>query len=706
MSKIPLLADNPHLRPLQQRIELDLGAGIKPGWFLLSAQLYYDGPELEITLFTESIQGEIKKLYLPVTLKGKLYELVPISQTINKAWLEVKSIGLVSGLAKIKLKTVSWLTSYYIMWLRLYHTYAKVSKTQKRLFGLRLPNMIFNPYPAYNLISKSRYYTPSPSYAEWIIQSERFTPETKKQLKHSVKQLSLSKLKFEVLIDVRENGSPEAVLGSLNSLQQQLGVTARPWLLTCKKTKKHWQDKFEDRLRIISDDDLANNSEFINAERNTWVLIIQPGSQLAPWALAWMATEVTNPDLAFIYSDHDYLVDDERTNPQFKPDWSLELARNSNYIGSAFAVRGDLFSKVMAENVISSSYKLMLDATALVGEPAISHIPAVLFHYISQSEYVSNYAELKQHFHQKNIAAKIEKQKLHLKIRYQLPDVLPKVSIVVPTRDGLHYLEPCITSLLDKTTWPNYEVLIVDNQSIEPATLAYFAELKKYTHIKVLHYDKPFNFSAINNFAVAQASGDIICLLNNDTEVISPDWLEELVSRLLQPEIGIVGARLYFRDGRVQHAGDVLGPGGCATHLHGILEADNPGYMHRAVLAQDLSAVTAACFVTHKALYQQLGGLNEQQLTVAFNDVDYCLKVREAGFRVIYTPYAELYHYESVSRGKDDSPSKQARAKRESDYMRRRWGHIIDRDPFYNPNLNYSQPDFKLGKVPRVDWPW
>jgi GT2 family glycosyltransferase len=167
-----------------------------------------------------------------------------------------------------------------------------------------------------------------------------------------------------------------------------------------------------------------------------------------------------------------------------------------------------------------------------------------------------------------------------------------------------------------------------------------------------------------------------------------------------------VGARLYFSDGRVQHAGDAIGPGGCANHLYGVIEADDPGYMNRAVLPQELSAVTAACLLTYRALYRELGGLDEQNLAVAFNDVDFCLRVREAGYRVVYTPYAELYHYESVSRGKDDAPEKKARAKREVNYMRKRWADVIERDPFYNPNLNYAKPDFTLGKYPRIDWPW
>jgi len=195
-------------------------------------------------------------------------------------------------------------------------------------------------------------------------------------------------------------------------------------------------------------------------------------------------------------------------------------------------------------------------------------------------------------------------------------------------------------------------------------------------------------------------------LLNNDTEVITPDWLDEMAGRLSQPDVGVVGARLLYGDGRLQHAGDVLGAGGCASHLHGPIAGEDPGYMNRAVLPQDLSAVTAACLMVRKSLYEAVGGFDAENLPVAFNDVDFCLRVRRAGYRVVYTPYAELFHYESVSRGADNNPEKQARALREARYMRRTWPEVIASDPFYNPNLNQGRPDLRLGRVRNVLAPW
>jgi GT2 family glycosyltransferase len=268
------------------------------------------------------------------------------------------------------------------------------------------------------------------------------------------------------------------------------------------------------------------------------------------------------------------------------------------------------------------------------------------------------------------------------------------------------HLNACVESVLGVSSYRNFELIVVDNQSVEPQMLAYLEHLAGTPRVRVLRYAQPFNYSAINNYAAKQANGEVLCLLNNDTEVISSDWMEEMLGHLVQERVGIVGAKLYYPDGRVQHAGDVVGVGGIANHLHTSIERDHPGYGRRAVLAQELSAVTGACLMTWRSLYLQLGGLNERHLPVAFNDVDYCLRVREAGYRVIWTPYAELYHHESLSRGRDLTPDKKVRARREAAYMRSRWKHVLQHDPFYNPNFSYNRPDFSLNHAPIVPTPW
>jgi GT2 family glycosyltransferase len=282
-----------------------------------------------------------------------------------------------------------------------------------------------------------------------------------------------------------------------------------------------------------------------------------------------------------------------------------------------------------------------------------------------------------------------------LRLRYAVPAPPPLVSIVIPTRDRLALLRGCVESILDKTAYSAFEVIVVDNNSRQPETLAWFKEIAGDGRVRVLSYPRPFNFSGINNFAVAQARGDVIALVNNDIEVISPDWLEEMVGHALRPEIGCVGAKLLYPDGTVQHAGVVLGLGGLAGHGHKGLERTEPGYAGRAIAACNVSAVTAACLVVRRSIYEKAGGLDEE-LAVAFNDVDFCLKVLDRGYLNLWTPFAELYHYESASRGPETSRPQAERFAREIQVMKRRWGTALRRDPYYSAELTLLREDYSL----------
>jgi GT2 family glycosyltransferase len=240
-------------------------------------------------------------------------------------------------------------------------------------------------------------------------------------------------------------------------------------------------------------------------------------------------------------------------------------------------------------------------------------------------------------------------------------------------------------------------VLILDNQSTCIKTLDYMRDIScRDDRVRVLRWNEPFNYSAINNYGALYARGEILGLVNNDIEPINSDWLCEMVRQVCRPEIGCVGAKLYYPNDTVQHGGVILGLGGVAGHSHKHFHRDHPGYFYRLKLVQNLSAVTAACLLLRKSVFEQVGGLNEENLPIAFNDVDLCLKVRKAGYRNLWTPYAELYHHESVSRGADDNPAKRARANSEVAYMRRTWSKALDDDPAYNPNLTLDYEDFSL----------
>jgi GT2 family glycosyltransferase len=246
---------------------------------------------------------------------------------------------------------------------------------------------------------------------------------------------------------------------------------------------------------------------------------------------------------------------------------------------------------------------------------------------------------------------------------------------------------------------------VVDNQSRDLPLLRYLADLAQSKRARVIKYDQPFNYSAINNLAAREAKGQILGLINNDLEVISPHWLQEMVSHALRPEVGAVGAKLYYPDGKIQHAGVVLGIFGLSEHIHRALGRDDPGYCGRVQLTQDISVVTGACLLLRRELFEQLHGLDEG-LPVAFNDVDLCLRLLDLGLRNVFTPYAELYHYESATRGSDDSPSKRQRLRMDIQLMQRRWGARVEEDPFYSPNLTVEGSDCSLAFPPRIQRPW
>ncbi|NOQ65526.1 MAG: glycosyltransferase, partial [Methyloprofundus sp.] len=355
-------------------------------------------------------------------------------------------------------------------------------------------------------------------------------------------------------------------------------------------------------------------------------------------------------------------------------------------------------------------YDMALRYSAELNATDIVHIPRVLYHYCAEL----NDDTANANFYKQAVERALETQqraadvRLHsqlantLRVRYQLPEKPPLVSIIIPTRNGYDLLSRCVSSIFAKTTYTNYELIIVDNGSDEVLSLRYLSHLQQDPRVTILCDDSPFNYSALNNKAVAQAKGEVIALLNNDLEVISEDWLTEMLSHVLHKEVGAVGAKLYYPDNSIQHAGVIVGLGGVAGHSHKHALRDSAGYRGRLLVVQNLSAVTAACLLVRKEVFTAVGGLDEHNLSIAFNDVDLCLRIQEHGFRNVWTPYAELYHYESASRGYEDTPEKQARFNGEIAYMQQRWGESLQVDPDYSPNLTVDREDFSFARPPRM----
>ncbi|HYZ40734.1 MAG TPA: glycosyltransferase family 2 protein, partial [Stellaceae bacterium] len=476
-----------------------------------------------------------------------------------------------------------------------------------------------------------------------------------------------------------------------------------------------------------------NSNGHISAATNTalelaegrFVALLDHDDVLPEHALFEVAAIIVcDPEIDLIYSDEDKIDDKgRRFAPYFKSGWNPDLLLSQNMFSHLGVYRRSLVESIggFREGYEGSQdYDLVLRASTLTSPERICHIAHILYHWRAVAGSAAlrpdakDYALIQarraiaDHLRERGIEAEVGPglcTNFH-RVRYSLPNSAPRVSIIIPTRDRVNLLERCVAGILHHTDYPDTEILIVDNQSKEPETLAYLTKLAGDPRVRILSYDRAFNYSAINNLAASEATGSLLCLLNNDIEVIAPDWLTEMASHAVRPGVGAVGALLYYPDDTIQHAGVITGIGGVAGHAHHRFARGDPGYFGRAALVQDLSAVTAACLVTPTQLYHQLGGLNETELAIAFNDVDLCLRIREAGYRIVWTPHAQLYHHESASRGPDTDPDKIHRFRAEVGYMMRRWGLVLDRDPYYNPNLRLDGAGFGLAFPPRITKPW
>ncbi|GFD69182.1 hypothetical protein KUL106_24450 [Alteromonas sp. KUL106] len=399
-----------------------------------------------------------------------------------------------------------------------------------------------------------------------------------------------------------------------------------------------------------------------------------------------------------IYCDTDRVdVKKRRVSPHFLPDWNPELQYSTGYVFTGVKCK----VKLVKQNTVKSQTIAGLVTELWLKQPEllIKHLPFTLLHRATNKAVVDESLEdIREILSDCTSAVPSFNSELGVN-HLQWPIVSePLVSLIIPTKNARNLVKACIESILDKTTYQNYEILLIDNGSDEKESTDYFDELNQHPKIKVLSYPGEFNYSAINNFGVQHASNKstLIGLVNNDIEVIDPNWLTAMVGHAVREDIGCVGAKLLYSDGRIQHAGVVMGYGGGAGHAHKYFPRYHPGYIKRLIATQNYSAVTAACLLVKKSLFLQVGGLNEKDLTVAFNDVDFCLKVKETGARNVYCAEAELYHHESVSRGTDHAPEKAARFNRELQYLKTRWGNYIDHDPAYSPNLTLMRENFSV----------
>ena len=463
------------------------------------------------------------------------------------------------------------------------------------------------------------------------------------------------------------------------------------------------------------------SNDAINVSSGKFLVFFDHDDLLSPNSLSRLANVISeNPNVKFIYSDEDKIdPNGKRSDPYFKPDWNPELLLSQNYICHLTCCELKLVQEVgnFREGFEGAQdWDLFLRVSEKLEESQIFHIPEILYHWRSSPSSTAKSVQSKNYVLEsakKTLLDTIKRRSIngliipvsekfsYWRIERKLPAKKPLVSILIPTKDKLRLLQKCVDSLKTKTDYSNYEIIILDNDSTNPETHRYFEELQKDKKCNILQIPGPFNYSKINNKGAREAQGEILLLLNNDIEIIHSNWLTELVSHAIRPEIGCVGAKLLYSNDTIQHAGVILGLGGVAGHAYRGFPKDHSGCRLRLHLCQNFAAVTAACLAVKKSIFHEVNGLDSDNLAVAFNDVDFCIRVSKAGYRNLWTPYALLYHHESASRGSDETPKNAKRFLKEVNYMKEKWGNILPNDPTYNPNLTLDREDFSLSFPPR-----
>ena len=567
-------------------------------------------------------------------------------------------------------------------------------------------------------------------YPDWIRQFDTPTPQSRTALRRQLRRLPRHPL-ISVILPVY-NPELRFLEAAIQSVRHQV---YEHWQLciaddasTDPKVRSYLEEiaGADARIRVTFREHNGHISACSNSALDLatgeWCALLDQDDVFAEHALARIALEIVCcPDAGLIYSDEDK-IDGEgvRSNTFFKPDWNPELFLGQNYINHLGCYRTDVLREIRGFREGfegSQDYDLALRCVERLRPEQIRHIPRILYHWrmvtgslaavVDAKPYAREAARRAIADHAKRVGmagtvtACPENNESHRFI-HALPAPAPLVSIIIPTRDRLELVKRCVESIRSRTEYQPHEIVVVDNGSTDEETLHFFRENEASGVLRVVADPGPFNYSRLNNRAAKEARGDILVFLNNDTEVDDVGWLTEMVSHAARAEVGAVGARLWYPDGTLQHGGVILGLGGVAGHAFPHIPKGHPGYFNRAMLQQNCSAVTGACLVVRKAVFEELGGLDEENLGVTFNDIDFCLRATQAGYRIVWTPYANLIHHESASRGHQRTREEQAEFERAVDYMQQTWGAQLLRDPFYNPNLSLNPPGFEIAFPPRV----
>ena len=482
-----------------------------------------------------------------------------------------------------------------------------------------------------------------------------------------------------------------------------------------KKVLSYWAKKDRRiRIKFLNENKgiAANSNEALLLAQGEFVAFLDHDDLLAPFALFEVVNALQmDANVDVVYSDEDKTNESgRRFDPFFKPDFSPDYLRSVNYMTHFLVVRKSLEDQAawFREGYDGAQdYDLILRLVEKAR--VVAHIPKILYHWrvwassAASGSDAKPYANasgkkaLQEHLTRESLSAQVEDgfHPTFYHVRYQLAKN-PLISIIIPNQDHALDLERCVNSILQKTTYPNFEIILVENGSREQKTFNMYKYLERDSRIHLMEWNEPFNYSRVNNWAAEQANGEVFLFLNNDTQIINNDWLEQMLQFAMRSDVGAIGAKLYYPDESIQHAGVIIGLGGIAGHGHKNFPRKQAGYFGSLISVQNVSAVTAACLMIRKQVFQEVNGFNEEY-ALAFGDVDLCLKILQKGYLNVWTPYAELYHYESKTRGGEDTPEKQARFRKEVDYFRQEWTGILERgDEYYNPNLSLEREDFSI----------
>jgi len=565
------------------------------------------------------------------------------------------------------------------------------------------------------------------NYTEWIKCNDLLAPTAKAKIKKRINQMHSFPL-ISVVMPIY-NPQPDWLKKAITSVRNQIyphwqlclvdDASTNQDVLKILKEEAQQDSRIILSLRAENGNISRASNDALNMASGEWVAFLDHDDKITEDALFWIAHAINQyPEAALIYSDEDKIDESgNRQCPHFKTQINLGLLLSYNYMCHLLAVRKKVVDQVggFREGLEGAQdYDLILRCMEKIDTSAVVHIPRILYHWRMHPKSTASGVDIKpfaeeagrraitEHLQRRGTPGTVSCVPGGYRVDFEITEK-PKVSIIIPTHNQELLLNKCVESLLENTDYQNYQIILVDNKTTEPGAM----DLLKYYReqgLTVLSYEREFNYSRINNFAVQHAEGELILFMNNDIEVIQKDWLEVMVRQISQPDVGAVGAKLLYPNGRIQHGGVILGVGGVAGHAFKNYPGNTEGYFSRCRLVQDMSAVTAACLLVRKSLFKKINGFDEDYLKVAFNDVDLCLRIKVDGKRIIWTPFTCLMHHESASRGIDKSTCK--RFKGEIQYMRRKWDKILDQDPAYNPNLSLEAEDFQLSQIARLPQTW